>query len=281
LAGAIAEKASGLGLMEMLKTRIFDPLHMSSAGDCLPVLPGDAIAYTRFATGPPRPSQREASGWYFAAGELCMTPSDLAKWDIAFLEKKILSARSYAEFTHEVMLKNGDRTHYALGLFVRDFNNIPRIDHGGEVSGFISENYIFPTRNGAVVVLSNQDGMNLVQPLADEISRMTFLPAAADAPPDTDVARVRGVIEGLRKGRIDRALFTSNADFYFTATALTDIRNSLAPLGALKSVVMTSQSLRGGMTHRSYRVEFGKRNLALNIYVMPDGKFEQFMVEGN
>ncbi len=98
----------------MLKTRIFDPLHMASAGDCLPILPGDAIAYTRFALGPPRPSQREAAGWYFAAGELCMTPSDLAKWDIAFLEKKILSARSYEEFTREVLLANGDHTHYAL-----------------------------------------------------------------------------------------------------------------------------------------------------------------------
>ncbi len=280
LAGAIAEKASGLGLMEMLKARIFDPLQMTSAGDCLPVLPGDAIAYTRFALGPPRPSQREAAGWYFAAGELCMTPTDLAKWDIAFLEKKILSARSYEEFTHEVTLKNGDHTHYALGLFVRDFHNIPRIDHGGEVSGFISENYIFPTRNGAVVVLSNQDGMNLVQPLADEISQMTFLPAV-DLDANTDVARVKGVLEGLRKGKIDRALFTDNANFYFTATALADIRNSLAPLGALKSVAMTNQSLRGGMTHRGYRVEFAKRTLALNIYVMPDGKFEQFMVEGN
>ncbi len=280
LAGAIAEKASGLGLVEMLKTRIFDPLQMTSAGDCLPVLPGDAIAYTRFALGPPRPSQREAAGWYFAAGELCMTPTDLAKWDIAFLAKKILSAASYAEFTREVTLSNGDRTHYALGLFVRDFNNIPRIDHGGEVSGFISENYIFPTRNGAVVVLSNQDGMNLVQPLADEISRMTFLPAVnLDA--DTDAARVKGVLEGLRKGKIDRALFTDNANFYFTATALADIRISLSSLGALKSVAMTGQTLRGGMTHRVYRVEFARRSLTLNIYVMPDGKFEQFMVEGN
>jgi len=280
LAGAIAEKASGLGLMAMLKARIFSPLQMTSAGDCLPVLAGDAIAYTRFALGPPRPSQREAAGWYFAAGELCMTPTDLAKWDIAFLEKKILSGPSYAEFTREVTLSNGDRTHYALGLFVREFNNIPRIDHGGEVSGFISENYIFPTRNGAVIVLSNQDGMDLVQPLADEISRMTFLPAVSlDAA--TDVARVKGVLEGLRKGRIDRSLFTDNANFYFTANALADIRNSLAPLGALKSVAMANQTLRGGMTHRVYRVEFARRSLTLNIYVMPDAKFEQFMVEGN
>src|ERR1039458_9353837 len=36
-----------------------------------------------------RPVGREAVGWYFAAGELSMTPSDLAKWDISFLNKQI------------------------------------------------------------------------------------------------------------------------------------------------------------------------------------------------
>src|SRR5579883_2895667 len=189
LAGAIAEKVAGKPLVAMLKERIFEPLGMKSAGDCLPVLPGDAIAYTRFALGPPRPSQREADGWYFAAGELCMTPSDLAKWDVAFLEKKILSLKSYEEFTKEQLLANGDHTHYALGLQLREIDGMPVLSHGGEVSGFLSSNAILPTRDGAVVVLSNQDGMNLVAPLTDEIARMTFLPSA-DIARDTDVARV-------------------------------------------------------------------------------------------
>jgi hypothetical protein len=39
--------------------------------------------------------------------------------------------------------------------------------------------------------------------------------------------------------------------------------------------------LRGGMTFRLYRAEFAKRALTLSLYVMPDGKIEQFMVEGN
>ncbi|MBZ5604952.1 MAG: beta-lactamase family protein [Acidobacteriia bacterium] len=279
LAGAIAEKVSGKTLIAMLKERIFEPLQMKSAGDCLPILSGDAIAYTRFALGPPRPSQREADGWYFAAGELCMTPSDLARWDIAFLEKKILSAKSYEEFTRETLLANGDHTHYALGLSLREIDGLAEFSHGGEVSGFISSNAVFQTRKGAVVVLSNQDGMNLVQPLSDEIARMTFLPPSASAPKDTDVPRVTGVVEGLQKGKIDPALFTENARFYFTATALGDIKSSIAPLGKLKSVALARQGLRGGMTFRIYRAEFEHRTMNLSIYVTPDGKFEQFMVE--
>jgi len=32
------------------------------------------------------------------------------------------------------------------------------------------------------------------------------------------------------------------------------------------------------MTHQSYRAQFEKKALILNIYIMPDGKYEQFLV---
>jgi D-alanyl-D-alanine carboxypeptidase len=279
LAGEIVEKASGQGLLPFLRSRIFTPLGMTSAGDCFETPePGDAAAYTRFAGGPPRPVKREAAGWYFAAGELCMTPSDLAKWDMAFLRQQILSAKSYEEFTHEVRLKNGDHTGYALGLSIGEFHHIPQISHSGEVSGFISFNAVYPTRGGAVVVLTNEDGVDLIGPISDEISSAAFLP---EEPPQSKQAddQARRILEGLRQGRIDRSLFTGNANSYFTDPALSDIRNSLKNLGKLKSVTRTSESLRGGMTHRSYRAAFEKKTVRLNIYLMPDGKYEQFMVE--
>src|SRR5205807_8549610 len=85
LAGKIFEKASGQELLPYLQRHIFGPLGMTSAGDCSVKNAADAAAYTRFALGPPRPALREGSGWYFAAGDLCMTASDLARWDAAFL----------------------------------------------------------------------------------------------------------------------------------------------------------------------------------------------------
>jgi len=33
------------------------------------------------------------------------------------------------------------------------------------------------------------------------------------------------------------------------------------------------------MTHRGYRAQFAKKTLSLNIYLLPDGKYEQFLVE--
>jgi len=279
LAGEIFEKASGQGLLPFLREKIFEPLRMQTAGDCEASSPADATAYGRFALSPPRVVAREASGWYFAAGELCMTASDLARWDMAFLEHKILSESSYAEFTRQVQLKDGDLTHYALGLQLGDIGGMPTISHGGEVSGFLALNLLLPTRHAAIVLLSNEDGVNLIGPLSRQIAEILFQP---DQPPASarDTEQVRAVLEGLRKGKIDRPLFTANANFYFRDTTLQDYKSSLSPLGKLKSLTRTGENLRGGMTHRSYRAEYQKKTVLLNIYVMPDGKYEQFLVVG-
>jgi D-alanyl-D-alanine carboxypeptidase len=42
--------------------------------------------------------------------------------------------------------------------------------------------------------------------------------------------------------------------------------------------VQTRQSLRGGMTGRSYRVTFPNRVLRVWTFEMPDGKLEQYQV---
>jgi D-alanyl-D-alanine carboxypeptidase len=110
------------------------------------------------------------------------------------------------------------------------------------------------------------------------MATIAFLP---EEPPTSEAAtsQVKTMLEGFRGGKIDRGLFTGNANSYFTDAALRDIRKSLSGVGALKSVTRTSETLRGGMTHRNYRAVYAKKTLTLNIYVMPDGKYEQFMIE--
>jgi CubicO group peptidase (beta-lactamase class C family) len=277
IAGKILEKATGQDLMTFLQEHILKPLNMQSASDCDAKSTQDATAYTRFALGPPRPVAREGAGWYFAAGELCMTPSDLAKWDIAFLEKRILSANSYSEFTKEVKLKDGKPTHYALGLQVGEMQGLPTISHGGEVSGFLAANTVFPTKNTGIIVLSNQDGVNMVPTVMREVAATLFAPGNEET--TAQDARVRHILEQLAQGKINRAFFTQNANEYFTPAALNDIQTSLAPLGPLKVLTRQSEQLRGGMTHLSYRARFEHDTVALNIYLLPDGKFEQFMIE--
>jgi hypothetical protein len=48
--------------------------------------------------------------------------------------------------------------------------------------------------------------------------------------------------------------------------------------GLPSELTQQSQSLRGGMTFRRYRVVFPKQTLAISTFVMPDGLLEQFIV---
>jgi CubicO group peptidase (beta-lactamase class C family) len=276
LAASIFEKVSGQPLMAFLREKIFAPLGMLSAGPMANASPADARAYTRYALGPPRPAKREAQGWYFGAGELSMTPSDLARWDIAFLQKKILSAHSYEEFTREVRLSGGGATRYALGLMLREAAGAPAITHGGEVSGFLASNTVIPSRNGAVIVVSNQDCVSVVSPLSQRIITLVFGPPAPAA--NKTIAEVQAILEGLQQGRIDRSLFTANANSYFGKLALRDSKASLGRLGALISVTAGGENLRGGMTYRSYRAQFEKKTLNVSVYMTSAGKYEQLLL---
>jgi hypothetical protein len=40
-----------------------------------------------------------------------------------------------------------------------------------------------------------------------------------------------------------------------------------------------NEQQRGGMTHLSYRAHFERQSVSLNIYLLPNGKIEQFLVE--
>jgi CubicO group peptidase (beta-lactamase class C family) len=278
LAAEIFDKAADQTLLPFLKDRIFTPLKMESAADCAISFPYDAKGYTRYAGGPPRPVGREATGWYYGAGELCMTAYDLALWDVAFLQKEILRAASHEEFTREAHLNNGDNTHYALGLQLGEFNRIPTISHGGEVSGFLASNTVYPTRNAAIVVLVNEDGISLTGPLTTLIANILLMPDQPPPASGTEIAQVKSILGSLAEGRIDRALLTSNASAYFSAQALADIKISLAALGKLQTLTRTNENLRGGLTHRSYSAVFQKKPVNLNIYLTPAGKYEQFLI---
>ncbi|HMD60718.1 MAG TPA: serine hydrolase domain-containing protein [Opitutaceae bacterium] len=281
IAARIFEKATGETLVPFLGRVIFGPLGMTTATDgYLDRRASDAVPYTRYALGPPRPAVPEGPGWYYGAAQLAMTPSDLARWDIAVLHHRILSEKSYRDLTGAVSLRNGDLTHYALGLGIGEMNRIPRIEHSGEVSGFLTSNAIFPTRDTAIVVCSNEDSVNLFETVARQLARWLLKPAGGEAAPaqPAELSQVRSILDGLRGGVVDRSLLTPNLSSYFSPTALGDIQESLKPLGPVKSLDRNFEMLRGGMTFRDYRVGLEKGSLDLTVYQTPDGRFEQFLI---
>lgn len=278
IAGAIVQKVAGLTPFEFLQQHVFPALGIDDAYDTnVHALPAtDARGYSRFALGPLRPSQKEGVGWMFGAGELAMTATDLAKWDIAMIGQTLLSPASWHAMQAEVVLNDGLGSGYGLGVFVGKLDGHRMIWHDGEVMGFTAGNYIFPDDKVAVVVLTNQDAVGAFHTIGEGIAKALFEvhdPAATRA-----LTQAQAIFAGLQKGRIDRSLFTADANSYFDATALHDYQGSLAPLGEPTSFTIRTARKRGGMQMRSYTLTFPHRKLGVSTYTLPNGKIEQYIV---
>jgi len=178
--------------------------------------------------------------------------------------------------TRDAGLASGAATRYGLGMNVLIVDGRRVLSHGGEVSGFTATNEVYPDDRAAVCVLVNLDATGASSTIAKKVREVLFT-AAGDGREEA-TAQARSVFEGLQKGRIDRALFTENANAYFDAEALRDFESSLKPLGAPKTFTQTAQGLRGGMTRRRFRITLEKRTLELTTFTQVDGKLEQYMV---
>jgi D-alanyl-D-alanine carboxypeptidase len=278
VAGLIAERAAHQHLFEILRARIFAPIGMTSAFnfDAAPLPANDAIGYTHYALGPPRLAGKEGRGWLFAAGELAMTASDLARWDIALIDHRLLSVASYRELTTEIQLANGVGTGYALGLNVALESSKRVLKHSGEVAGFTAHNRIYPDDGIAIIVLTNEDATNTSESIADELARLMF---DKESPEETKAAGdAERIFSELQNGYIASARFTSNARSYFTAQALVDFRDSLGPLGKPQHFALTRSYARGGLTTRVYDVTFAEKKLRAVVRSEPGGQVEQFTV---
>lgn len=277
IAAMIVEKASGMAVFQFVRTRILDPVGLSTARD-FDASPRavDVTGYLRYALGPLRPAPDAGSGWMWGAGELAMTASDLAKWDISVIKQSLMKPASYRAFETDTRLKNGAGTGYGLGVDVSMDGDHFEVEHSGEVSGFTAENIVFPEDSAAIVVLTNQDAASGSGIIARRIQQLLF--ATTDTLTENRTAQALAIFKGLQQGKIDRSLFTSNANAYFSDQAVQDFASSLGPLGSPTGFVQTRQSLRGGMVLRSYRASFPDRTLRVWTFEMPDGKLEQYQV---
>lgn len=278
IAALIVEKASGKPFFQFVRTRVLEPLGITSAIDFDALGPTSVqpIGYMRYGLGPLRPATSTGPGWMYGAGELAMTASDLAKWDIAMIRQSLLKPESYRAMETTVLLRNGTSANYGLGVDVDMSGGHRIVEHSGEVAGFTAENIVYPDDSAAVIVLTNQDAAPASTLIAIAIGRTLF--TTEDADTQNRTARARAIFDGLQRGTIDRSSLTADASAYFSAQALTDFQSTLGPLGAPTAFVQTAQHERGGMLERIYRVTFAGRSLRVWTYEMPDGKLEQYQL---
>lgn len=275
LAGAIVEKVAGQPLVAFLQERVFGPLKMTrvTEDDTKPLPAGDAVGYTRYGLGPPHRAPKEAPGWLYAAGELAMTPSELALWDISLMNRSLLSARSYEAELTPVTLADGTRKTYGLGLDVQTVDGRKRIGHDGEASGFLSANRIWPDEKVAIAVFTSSDWADA----DDLLGHIAFVVL----PPNPAEARARAVFAQFQSGHVDTSLFTDSGRSWLTPEALADLRASLGPLGPARQMELRHETNRGGMVTRIWNIRCRAKRLEVIERGYPQGKLEQFLVLQN
>jgi len=232
--------------------------------------PGDAKGFQRFALGPVRPALATAPGWGFAAGDLAMTPTEIAKWNIARLDRTLLKPQSWA--SQETGITPADSgVEYGLGVRLKGKGGHRSVEHNGGWEGFRSTNRVYPDDRAAVTVFINADFSDAVDAIGDGIANIIF-----DRPDET--ATARELFAMVQSGSIDRRRYTENGNFYFSPAILADYTGSLKPLGAPKSVTrLGSPALRGGLTVESFLFSFADRKLLAVLRAEPDtGRIEQF-----
>ena len=284
LAALIVQKASGMAYFDFLEQRVLKPLGLTQAlnldTDRTKVEP---LGYERHALAPVRPAILEAPGWYFGDASLAMPVAELLKWDISIMNQTLLKPASYAEFETAVKLKDGKSTNYGLGVSVLSQNGHRIIEHSGVVGGFVAENLVLPDEKVAIAVLTNQEASSAAGEIASVVSKLVVAKSATavvttSKPEET---QLKAIMSGLQDGKINRALFTEDANYYFSKETMEDFASSLKPLGAVTEVKKQSESLRGGMTYRSFEVGFvGGDSVTVSTYTMANGLLEQLLVEG-
>ena len=298
LLGRIIEKASGQSLGSLLRAKIFDPLGMTHTlfepkVDDRRVAPG----FTSFALTPLTRAAREGDGWVGAAGGIYSTAADVARWDMALMEGRVLKPASWALMTKARILANGKSSNYGCGLSVGTRDGMTVLTHGGAVSGFIARNTFIPqTRSAVVVVINDEDG-----PLANAIvehALAAVLPARpANLPVTTGpsgagadrgaVPHVNGPAPGdeavvlfktLQSGRLNRSDLGDEYSAFVTDAKVTAASKALKAFGTPTGSTVKSVAERGGMEVSSVRLTFTAGALDGLMYRSPDGKVQEYLL---
>jgi len=284
VAGMIAEKVSGQSLLTYLRRKIFDPLGMKSVLDQDDTnTPAFPAGYKRNALGPVRVARQPGRGWLYAAGELSMNAADLAKWDIARMNRALIPASDWIEQEKAVIRADGRTNGYGLGVFNVYGRERHIINHGGEAVGFLTQNTIYPDTRDAIIVFTNADFSGATGTLTQGIEKIVLnSPEPALSGEGDRLAEARTIYDALVGGTIDRSKFTQNLNYYFDQTVLGDFKSSLGSLGAPTSIEPGGPPrLRGGFVNRNFTIHYaGHPDLTLVTYAEPgaSGRWEQFLI---
>jgi D-alanyl-D-alanine carboxypeptidase len=186
LLGAIIEKVSGQPYARFLDEHIFKPLGMTHTG-----YEDARIQPVTGYDGKAQPAGAISMTWPYAAGALVSTVDDLARWQAALADGKLLRPDTLRRAWSAHALNDGTRNPYGYGWFVGRLHGVDEGFHGGNIPGFTSDAVWLPKEHVYVAMLANRDADGIGVPLAGLTHRIALdvagkpLPAPSATPIDT------------------------------------------------------------------------------------------------
>lgn len=179
LLSMIVERIEGRPLGRVLAARIFEPLGMRQTrmADPEAIIPHRAAGYWVDRTGALINRQPTETSSTLGAGGLLSSAGDLARWDDALYDDRLLGDASREAMWTAAVLPDGRDTGYALGWVVRPYRGLVSQGHSGQVAGFVASFTRLPRQELAVIVMLNRYRVPAA-PLRDALMD-AFLPALA------------------------------------------------------------------------------------------------------
>jgi len=281
LLGIVVEKASGKDFWQFLDERIFRPLEMRATRntDTRQIVPARASGYEwagdKFEN---RPVLLPFIG--FSAGSILSTVEDMAKWDAALYDEKLLKKSSLKEMWTAAKTRDGGLAsfNYGFGWFVDSYHGHRFVQHSGGTPGFSSVIYRFLDDKLTVIILSNHSDRFLDQ-LAWSIAGI-YVPALKrpegkiDPDPQTSL-KLKEVLANLIDGKHDPGLFTPPMRVFLTTSTGKGFWQWAAYHGALTSFAFSDREDAGESYLLRYKVSLGGNPYWFSFRVMKDGKIAQ------
>jgi CubicO group peptidase (beta-lactamase class C family) len=201
--GLLTSRLAGKHWSEFQAERIFAPLGMTTAR----VISEKDIVMNR-AAGYELDEQGELKNqdWVSpslnrcADGALYLTVKDLAAWERALRERRLLGPASYEAWWEPVELANGTTYPYGFGWEIAEQRGQRLIEHTGSWQGFKAAIARYPDHDLAVAVLANlaeAEPGTMAHEIAGIVEPRLALPDASASRPDPEPERAGRLREAL------------------------------------------------------------------------------------
>jgi CubicO group peptidase (beta-lactamase class C family) len=290
LLGLIVERISGIPLHAYYRKYIFRPAGMSETfAGTVPSRSPVATGYL-LSDGGTAPQTPGDVSWYYGCGDALSTAADMARFDIALMDGRLVRASTLSAMTASAQPSDdlGRGTRYGLGFTIFPFGDLVSVGHHGGLPGFeaddemiikdrfaivaLGNDYKFPT--GVLVYTALKTAYPAQAATAAAQAASEALAAAAKAAPLTN--RFATFFASLLAGKVPADEMTDAFKGAMTASTVREIRQMFAANGTFERLQFVSDDEAEGYHRYHYTAVFSGGNQPLTFVLDSNGAIAGF-----